>query len=101
MRRSDEKQGREWKERATHLKERAIDDYEERKKARAARHSAQEVREKEGMRREERQVTGSREDGQGACHGFSYRDVARGSTSRRAGQSCPGGEGKGEQEVGG
>ena len=101
MRRSDEKQGREWKERATHFKERASDDYEERKKARAARHSAQEVREKEGMRREERQVTGSREDGQGACHGFSYRDVARGSTSRRAGQSCPGGEGKGEQEVGG
>ena len=76
-RRSDEKQGREGKERHTHPKDIAIDDYEDRKKAREARHSAQEMREREGRRKEERQVRSPREDGQGAGHGASYRDVAR------------------------
>ena len=68
MRRSDNKQGREWEERA---------DYDERRKLREERHSVQKVREREGRRREERQWRHPHVDVRGA----SYRDIARSSAS--------------------
>ena len=55
-----------------------MDDFEERKKAREARHSAQELRERESRRREDRQGRGPKEAREGVAQSSLYSGIPKG-----------------------
>ena len=55
-----------------------MDDFEERKKAREARHPAQEVRERESRRREDRQGRGAREAREEVAQSSLYSSITKG-----------------------